>query len=37
MKANKVKPVTGEVTDILVYVRNNLDQLPELEVSGKSE
>jgi hypothetical protein len=33
MKANRIKPVNGEVTDTLVYVRNDLIDLPELDVS----
>lgn len=32
MKANRVKPVSGEVSDTLVYVRNDLIGLPELNV-----
>jgi RimJ/RimL family protein N-acetyltransferase len=35
MKANKIKPVTGEVTDTLIFVRTNLINLPELKVSWK--
>lgn len=37
MKANRVKPITGEVTDTLVFVRTNLINLPELKVSWKYE
>ena len=37
MKANKIKPISGEVTDTLVYVRNDLINLPELEVIWKNE
>lgn len=33
MKSNRIKPITGEVTDALVYVRNDLLNLPELTVS----
>lgn len=33
MKSNRIKPVTGEVTDTLVYVRIDLQDLPELAVS----
>ena len=35
MKANRVKPITGEVTDTLVFARTNLINLPELTVSWK--
>jgi ribosomal-protein-serine acetyltransferase len=35
MKANRVKPVSGEATDTLVYVRNDLVGLPELNVMWK--
>ena len=37
MKANRVKPITGEVTDTLVFARTNLINLPELKVSWKYE
>jgi len=37
MIANRIKPMSGEVTDTLVYVRNDLINLPELEVVWKSE
>jgi ribosomal-protein-serine acetyltransferase len=33
MRANKIKPISGEVADTLVYVRNDLNDLPELEVT----
>lgn len=33
MKSNRIKPISGEVTDTLVYVRNDLMNLPELLVS----
>lgn len=32
MKSNRIKPATGEITDTLVYVRNDLVGLPDLEV-----
>ena len=35
MKANRVKPITGEVTDTLVFVRTNLINLPALKISWK--
>lgn len=35
MKANKIKPSTGEATDTLVFVRSNLTNLPALNVSWK--
>ena len=37
MKSNRVKPVSGEVTDTLVYVRNDLCDLSELNVTWKNE
>lgn len=37
MKANRIKPTTGEVTDTLVFARTNLIGLPELKVSWKYE
>ena len=37
MKANRIKPVSGEVSDTLVYVRNDLINLPELLVKWKNE
>lgn len=37
MKANRIKPTSGEVTDTLVYVRNDLVNLPALSVSWKYE
>ncbi|CAM3099653.1 acetyltransferase [Legionella steigerwaltii] len=33
MKSNRVKPMTGEVTDTLVYVRLDLSDLPALDVT----
>lgn len=33
MKANTLKPISGEVADTLVYVRNDLINLPELNVT----
>lgn len=33
MKLNRIKPVTGEAIDTLVYVRNDLAGLPELQVT----
>ncbi|HHT0594695.1 TPA: GNAT family N-acetyltransferase [Legionella anisa] len=33
MKLNRVKPVTGAVTDTLVYVRFDVSNLPELNVT----
>lgn len=35
MKSNNVKPLTQEVSDTLVYVRNDLINLPELKVTWK--
>jgi ribosomal-protein-serine acetyltransferase len=35
MKSNRVKPINKEVTDTLVYVRNDLNNLPALDVSWK--
>lgn len=32
MKANRIKPVTGEITDTLVFVRTNLTDLPAVDV-----
>lgn len=32
LKAHRQKPVTGEWSDTLVYVRNRIDDLPDLEV-----
>lgn len=37
IKANRVKPITGEVTETLVFARINLIHLPELKVSWKYE
>lgn len=37
MKSNRVKPINGEITDTLVYVRNNLINFPELKVIWKNE
>ncbi len=37
MKSNKLKPISGEVTDTLVYVRNDLSNLPELNVTWSHE
>ncbi len=37
MRANRIKPISGEVSDTLVYVRNDLNNLPELEVIWKNE
>lgn len=36
MKANRIKPVSGEVSDTVVYVRNDLINLPELDVQWGS-
>lgn len=33
MKSNRVKPVSGAVTDTLVYVRFDVSNLPELNVT----
>lgn len=33
MKANRIKPISGEVTNTLVFVRNDLINLPELPVT----
>ena len=33
MKSSRVKPITNDVTDTLVHVRNDLINLPELEVT----
>lgn len=32
MKANRLKPITGKISDTLVYVRNDIFNLPHLEV-----
>lgn len=32
LRENRIKPVSGEITDTLVYARNNLSGIPELEV-----
>lgn len=37
MKANRIKPITGEISDTLVYVRTDLVGLPELTVSLGNE
>ena len=37
MKSNRVKPISGEITDTLVYVRNDLINLPKLEVIWKND
>ncbi len=35
MKANRIKPDTGEVSDTFMYVRHDLINLPELEINWK--
>lgn len=37
MKSNRVKPISREITDTLVYVRNDLINLPKLEVIWKND
>ena len=37
MKSNRIKPITGEVTDTLVYVRNDLIDFPEMTVTWGNE
>lgn len=37
MKSNRIKPISGEITDTLVYARNDLIGLPEIKVTWKNE
>ncbi|MEO8402020.1 MAG: GNAT family protein [Gammaproteobacteria bacterium] len=36
MRANRINLISGEVTDTLVYARNDLINLPELKVAWKN-
>lgn len=37
IKANRLKPISGEISDTLVYARNDLNGIPDLEVTWDNQ